>query len=49
MKDSGVTVYDLGDGERQKFREAAQRAYWQDFFARFPETKAIADKVLAIQ
>ena len=49
LKDSGVTVTDPGDGERQKFREAAQVGYWNEFFVKFPDTKPVAEKVLAIQ
>jgi TRAP-type C4-dicarboxylate transport system substrate-binding protein len=49
LKDSGVTVTDPGDAERQKFREAAQVGYWNEFFGKFPDTKPVAEKVLAVQ
>lgn len=49
LKDSGVKVVDPGDVERQKFREAAQVGYWNEFFAKYPDTKAVADQVLAVK
>jgi tripartite ATP-independent transporter DctP family solute receptor len=49
MKDSGVKITDPGDAERQKFREAVQAGAWKEFFEKYPDTKAIADKVLALQ